>query len=115
MGSKSLHSLGTFVGLMEIIQVSPPHAYFTSHLPKLLMTALPLALLGTIVNYPSRPNPEKTPTDSRQDWTLSLKRFLAPSLTFMALISCLGHKEWRFIIYVVPVFNVAAAIGAEWL
>jgi alpha-1,6-mannosyltransferase len=33
----------------------------------------------------------------------------------MALISCVGHKEWRFVVYVVPVVNVAAARGARWM
>ena len=33
----------------------------------------------------------------------------------VAGMSLLKHKEWRFVVYVVPVFNVAAARGAHWL
>ena len=27
----------------------------------------------------------------------------------------LGHKEWRFIVYVVPLYNVAGARGCFWM
>ena len=27
----------------------------------------------------------------------------------------LGHKEWRFIVYVVPLWNVAGARGCVWM
>ncbi|KAI0635529.1 Alg9-like mannosyltransferase family-domain-containing protein [Trametes polyzona] len=76
--------------------VSPAHAYFSSHLPKLLLSAAPLSALGALL-------------DNR------VRGLLVPYVTFLALMSGLGHKEWRFIIYVVPVFNVAAARGAHWL
>ncbi|KAI0312103.1 Alg9-like mannosyltransferase family-domain-containing protein [Amylostereum chailletii] len=74
--------------------VSPPHAYFSSHLPKLLLGALPLSVLGFLVDPRARAT-------------------LLPALVFVGLISALGHKEWRFVVYVVPVFNVAAARGAR--
>ncbi|KAG2053372.1 hypothetical protein BDR06DRAFT_982841 [Suillus hirtellus] len=75
---------------------SPVHAYFLSHLPKLLLGSLPLAVLGAI-------------SDKR------VRALMLPPVLFIALISCLGHKEWRFIIYVVPLFNIAAARGAWWM
>ncbi|KAG1863451.1 glycosyltransferase family 22 protein [Suillus tomentosus] len=75
---------------------SPVHAYFLSHLPKLLLGSLPLAILGAI-------------SDNR------VRALMYPPVLFIALISCLGHKEWRFIIYVVPLFNIAAARGAWWM
>ncbi|KAL0953154.1 hypothetical protein HGRIS_004417 [Hohenbuehelia grisea] len=65
--------------------VSPYHTYITSALPKLLLTAFPLALLSPF-----------TP-------------LLLPAITFVLLMSLLGHKEWRFIVYIVPIFDVAAA------
>ena len=44
-----------------------------------------------------------------------VRGLMVPYLSFVALISGLAHKEWRFVIYVVPAFNVAAARGAAWL
>ncbi|KAK7466066.1 Dol-P-Man:Man(7)GlcNAc(2)-PP-Dol alpha-1,6-mannosyltransferase [Stygiomarasmius scandens] len=76
--------------------VSPFHTYFSSFLPKLLLSSLPLSALGLLV-------------DRR------IRGFLVPYGLFVLLISCLGHKEWRFIVYVVPAANVAAARGARWL
>ncbi|KAF8624429.1 hypothetical protein AX17_007138 [Amanita inopinata Kibby_2008] len=75
---------------------SPPLTYVKNYLPKLLLGSLPLSLVGAVV-------------DSR------IRTLLFPSVAFISLISRLGHKEWRFIIYVVPIFNVAAARGAQYL
>ncbi|KAM5539258.1 hypothetical protein V8D89_007131 [Ganoderma adspersum] len=76
--------------------VEPFHAYVTSYLPKLLLSSLPLAGLGFALDG-------------------HVRSFLLPYLAFIALISGLAHKEWRFVIYAVPAFNVAAARGATWL
>ncbi|THV06315.1 hypothetical protein K435DRAFT_960579 [Dendrothele bispora CBS 962.96] len=76
--------------------VSPFHTYLSSLLPKLLLSSLPLSALGLLI-------------DRR------IREFLVPYGLFVLLISCLGHKEWRFIVYVVPAVNVAAARGARWL
>lgn len=73
---------------------SHPLTYVTSYLPKLLLGALPLAFVGFISDR-------------------HIRNVLVAPLSFIALISCLGHKEWRFIIYVVPAFNVAAARTAR--
>lgn len=75
---------------------SPVHAYFLAHLPKLLLGSLPLAVFGAVL-------------DNR------IRALMHPPVLFIGLISCLGHKEWRFIVYVVPLFNVAAARGAWWM
>ncbi len=77
-------------------QVEPPLTYFTRHLPRLLLSAVQLSLLGFCIDH-------------------RIRSLLLPSIVFVALISGLGHKEWRFIVYVVPVFNVAAARAAKWM
>ncbi|KZT01550.1 glycosyltransferase family 22 protein [Laetiporus sulphureus 93-53] len=76
--------------------VSPFHSYFTAHLPKLLLSSLPLSLIGFL-------------SDSR------IRAHLLPTIAFLLLISGLDHKEWRFVVYVVPIFNIAAARGAAWM
>ncbi|KAJ3555425.1 hypothetical protein NM688_g2582 [Phlebia brevispora] len=76
--------------------VSPFHAYFTSHLPKLLLSSSVLSFVGAVI-------------DRR------IRSLLWPAITFVLLLSGLGHKEWRFIVYAVPLFNIAAARAAAWL
>ncbi|KAI5119638.1 hypothetical protein M0805_009000 [Coniferiporia weirii] len=76
--------------------VSPFHTYISTHLPKLLLSCAPLAGLGFLVEG-------------------RIRSLLVSPILFMALISCLGHKEWRFVVYTVPLFNIAAARGAYWL
>ncbi|KAJ3916915.1 alpha-1,6-mannosyltransferase subunit [Lentinula edodes] len=75
---------------------SPFWTYFYPMLPKSLLCALPLACLGYVM-------------DSR------IREALLPHIVFVGLMSFLGHKEWRFIAYVVPVFNVAAARASRWM
>jgi len=79
-----------------VAQVSPWQTYFTVHLPRLLMTGFPVAYIGLL-------------SDPR------ISFFLLPHIAFIFLISNLGHKEWRFIIYSVPAFNVVAARGFKYL
>ncbi|EKM61314.1 glycosyltransferase family 22 protein [Phanerochaete carnosa HHB-10118-sp] len=76
--------------------VSPFHTYFAIHLPKLLLTSILLAAFGALI-------------DGR------VRTLLFPSVMFVFILSFLGHKEWRFLVYVVPTFNVAAARGATYL
>ena len=76
------------------MQVSPFHTYFVAHIPKLLLSSTFLATIGVLV-------------DSR------LNALVFQALFFVVCLSFLGHKEWRFIIYVVPLLNVAAARGAR--
>jgi alpha-1,6-mannosyltransferase len=92
-GVSSGHALSLYTHLMLWAQVSPVHAYLTSALPKLLLTGLPLAVLGILA-------------DGR------IRTLVVPSAVMVAGLSVLPHKEWRFVVYAVPVLNVAAAKGA---
>lgn len=82
--------------------VSPWHFYFTNALPRLLMNpatfilCIPIAVLNPVTRKRS----------------LDL---LIPLLGFIGLYSFLPHKEWRFIIYVIPGLTAVAAAGAAWI
>ncbi|KAJ7198418.1 glycosyltransferase family 22 protein [Mycena rebaudengoi] len=73
---------------------SPAHAYFTSHLPKLLLSALPLSFFAAFSSAPRR-----------------LLPLVFPGLVLVGAMSAIGHKEWRFVVYVVPMWNAIAARG----
>lgn len=72
----------------------PFYAYFVMFLPRLLMISYPLAMVG-FCRY------------------ARVRRLLAPSLVYITLFSMLPHKEWRFIMYTIPVFTAAAAATLE--
>lgn len=81
---------------------SPWYFYFVDALPRLLMNPL-MWLVGI---------PASLWASATRRASLSL---LVPSLAFMALYSVLPHKEWRFIIYVVPALTASAAQGAAYI
>ena len=81
---------------------SPWHSYFTNALPRLLMNPLtwqvciPLAVGLRVTRNASMD-------------------ILIPLLAFVGIYSIQPHKEWRFIIYVIPGLTAVAAIGASWI
>lgn len=79
---------------------SPWH-YYLKHLPLLLLAAAPLGLMSGAVRAARR----------RVDWTVGV----LPAAVMVAALSALGHKEWRFVAYVVPWLNVPAAVMAAHL
>ncbi|KAL0379794.1 UNVERIFIED_CONTAM: Dol-P-Man:Man(7)GlcNAc(2)-PP-Dol alpha-1,6-mannosyltransferase [Sesamum angustifolium] len=70
------------------------HWYFTSALPRSLLAAYPLFLFGVLL-------------DRR------IRFYVIPVLSFVLLYSKLPHKELRFIISSLPIFNLSAAIAAS--
>lgn len=80
----------------------PWYFYFLNALPRLLLNpltyliALPVALRQPATRQPAIP-------------------LLVPSLAFVVLYSVIPHKEWRFIIYVIPSLTTAASLGAGYL
>jgi alpha-1,6-mannosyltransferase len=92
----------TILGNSSNWGTSPWHYYFANALPRLLMNPIsytlliPLALLAPATRQRS-------------------VAILVPSLAFVALYSLLPHKEWRFILYVIPGLTSIAALGATWI
>ncbi|KAL9265660.1 Dol-P-Man:Man(7)GlcNAc(2)-PP-Dol alpha-1,6-mannosyltransferase-like protein [Drosera capensis] len=70
------------------------HWYFTSALPRSLLLAYPLFMLSLLLDRRILP-------------------LVLPVLSFVVLYSKLPHKELRFVISSVPIFNLAAAISAS--
>lgn len=82
--------------------ISPFHFYFTSSLPRLMFNpmacflCIPLALSIGPLRKPARD-------------------IVLPNIFFIFLYSFQPHKEWRFIVYVVPPLLATAAAGAAWI
>ncbi|XP_044491271.1 dol-P-Man:Man(7)GlcNAc(2)-PP-Dol alpha-1,6-mannosyltransferase isoform X1 [Mangifera indica] len=70
------------------------HWYFTSALPRSLLVAYPLCILGVLLDRRVLP-------------------YIFPVFSFVLLYSKLPHKELRFIISSVPIFNLSAAVAAN--
>ncbi|KAK8243881.1 alpha-1,6-mannosyltransferase subunit [Phyllosticta capitalensis] len=82
--------------------VSPWHYYLFNALPRLLLNPLiPTFLLPFSLLNPATRGPSFD--------------LVAPSVAFVALYSALPHKEWRFVIYVVPALTASAAASASYL
>ena len=93
----------------------PWHWYATKAIPKLLLMCIvwvPCAFLSlpeTIVAWwESRQQPATVAT---RLWDTSWWEYLLPAVGYVALYSCLGHKEVRFLFPVMPLLNLAVAVG----
>lgn len=80
--------------------VSPYSQYFLNDLPKLILN--PVVLLLIPLGY------IKDPSGKRGH----LRLLGLTAVLYIALYSLQPHKEWRFIIYTVPIFTILAAVGA---
>lgn len=92
----------TILGQSSNWGTSPWYFYFLNSLPRLLFNPLVFTILvPTAIGNPS----------TRQH-AIDL---LVPALAYTSIYSILPHKEWRFIIYIVPVITAVAAMGASWI
>ena len=92
----------TILGKSSEWGVSRWDHYFVSAIPKLMLN--PLAEMLCI--------PIAVKTHATRSRSAAL---LAPALMFVAVYSLLPHKEWRFIIYIIPPLTAVAAAGASWI
>ncbi|ONM15355.1 Dolichyl-P-Man Man [Zea mays] len=70
------------------------HWYFTSALPRSMIVAYPLCMVGALLDRRIVP-------------------YMFPVFLFVVLYSKLPHKELRFIIGSIPMFNVSASLTAS--
>ncbi|KAI5965013.1 ECM39 [Candida theae] len=93
--------------------VEPWGAYFNKYLFKLFRP--PVILMLSAVGFLSDPADDgvaMTNTKAvRHPARNSLRILFTSSILFIAIMSFQPHKEWRFIIYTVPVFTLQAANG----
>ncbi len=92
----------TILGKASDWGTSPWHFYFLNSIPRLLMNpaALLVCIPLAIVVHPKRG---------------ALVQLMIPLLAYVAVYSVIPHKEWRFIVYVVPGLTTVAAAGAAWI
>lgn len=74
---------------------SPWYAYWAIELPRLLATTLPMLAAGAV----------------SRGWNRVGVLFVPAFHT--SLLSALAHKEWRFVLYTLPLWNAASAVGAQ--
>ncbi|KAI5958768.1 ECM39 [Candida margitis] len=93
--------------------VEPWGAYFNKYLFKLFRP--PVILILSIVGFLNDPADDGVSMADtkavRHPARNSLRILYTSSIIFIAIMSIQPHKEWRFIIYTVPVFTLQAANG----
>ena len=92
----------TILGKSSDWGTEPLHFYFLNSIPRLLLN--PLTYLFCI---PLALNLSATAQTSRN--------IALPLASFVAIYSLLPHKEWRFILYIIPSLTAIASSGASWI
>ncbi|KAK6357243.1 dolichyl-P-Man:Man(7)GlcNAc(2)-PP-dolichol alpha-1,6-mannosyltransferase [Orbilia javanica] len=81
---------------------SPVYYYFANAIPKMMLNPMALLVLLPIGIYAG-------------GWKRTTERVVGPSIAFVAAYSLLPHKEWRFIVYIMPALTLVAGVGADWV
>jgi alpha-1,6-mannosyltransferase len=112
----------TVMGKSSDWGVSPWYWYLTSALPKaMLLTTLllPFAILRlpekvASLFYQKSSRSSKSNNDKElSTLDTTMLPYLVAATAFIGLYSCLGHKEMRFMFPIMPILNLAAAVGLE--
>lgn len=97
--------------------VEPYRAYFTKYITNFFRP--PHVTVLSLLGFFTDPAYDGKPIEVTEDQKLvishparhSLRILYLASLIYVALMSFQPHKEWRFIVYVIPVFTLLAANG----
>ncbi|ORX35947.1 Alg9-like mannosyltransferase family-domain-containing protein [Kockovaella imperatae] len=103
-----------FLGKASDWGESPWWYYLVNALPKISLSSLPLAGLGMVLWFAGALRlikPARTMSGAKD----VMESFLLGGCCLVLVMSCIGHKEWRFVVYVVPIFNIVAAFTADYL
>jgi len=76
--------------------------YFLNSIPRLLLNPLTYLVCIPVALY-LRPLRDAS------------QAILLPQVLFVGLYSVLPHKEWRFVIYIIPTLTAVASSGAAWI
>ncbi|GAV28519.1 hypothetical protein PMKS-001990 [Pichia membranifaciens] len=105
--------------------VESPVAYFTRYLPKLFGSEFGVVLILSLVffilsiinlkMFYCKNKRYRIEVDYVNYGVGTITTLMWTALIYIGVLSINGHKEWRFLIYTIPILCVGAASTAEWL
>lgn len=104
--------------------VESPYAYFFKYIPRMFASQFEIVLILSLVFvFLSLLNGRKLITKNstyyRVDYVNygvgTITTLMWTSICYIFVLSLNGHKEWRFLVYTIPIFCTVAASTFEWL
>lgn len=105
--------------------VESPMAYFTKYLPKLFAAGFGVVLILSLVFFILsllnlkmfywKKERYRFEVDYVNYGVGTITTLMWAALIYICVLSVNGHKEWRFLIYTVPILCIGAASTAEWM